>query len=55
MILGNIADIGAFRQNLEENCIPDGIERMSVRDYDDFLAKRRVLMAKLIERYYKNL
>lgn len=53
--LGNITSIDAYRKNLEENCIPDGIENMTVANYDDFLVKRRVLMAKLIERYYKNL
>jgi len=41
--------------NLSENCIPQNIFDMTVEDYDNFLIERRRLMAKLIERYYKNL
>ena len=55
IILGNISDLNVYKKNLEENCIPDGVENMAVENYDDFLAKRRFLMAKLIERYYKSL
>lgn len=55
IVLGNIADANIYKKNLEENCIPDGIEKMAVENYDDFLAKRRFLMAKLIEQYYKKL
>ncbi len=52
---GNIADRDSLRKNLEENCIPETIAEMDVKNYDEFLAQRRLLMAKLIERYYKNL
>ena len=38
-----------------ENSIPEGIVDMTVDSYDDFLAERRVLMAKFIENYYKKL
>ena len=55
IVLGNISDINVFKKNLEENCIPDGIEKMAVESYDDFLVKRRGLMAKLIEQYYNKL
>lgn len=55
IVLGNISDENLLSVNLSENCIPDGIETMDVADYDSFLEKRRVLMAELIERYYKGL
>lgn len=53
--LGNISDKNLLEKNLEENCIPTDIVNMDVSRYDEFLAERRKLMAKLIERYYKNL
>ena len=28
---------------------------MSVEDYEEFLIQRRILMAKMIEKYYKGL
>lgn len=52
---GDIADLEALRSNLEANCIPDGIFEMEAADYEDFLAQRRQLMAKKIERYFKSL
>lgn len=54
-VLGNIADMSILTKNLEENCIPSSIAAMDVSNYDDFLVERRLLMAKLIERYYKGL
>ena len=53
--LGNISDAELLAKNLEENCIPANIADMDVSSYNDFLAERRKLMAKLIEKYYKNL
>lgn len=52
---GNITDIEMLKNNLNENCIPHTIAEMDVKRYDEFLAQRRILMAKLIEKYYKNL
>jgi hypothetical protein len=37
------------------NCIPDGIELMSVNDYPEFLARRRCLMANKIKKYFEEL
>lgn len=54
-VIGNITDSDAFKKNLEENAIPEMVVNMTVDDYDKFLNKRRRLMAKLIEKYYKNL
>jgi hypothetical protein len=53
--LGNISDEALLASNLAENCIPQNIVNMDVRDYDTFLAERRKLMAKMVERYYKRL
>lgn len=53
--LGNISDENLLRTNLKENCIPEGVFEMTAADYDDFLQKRRKLMAKMIEEYYKGL
>lgn len=52
---GNISDREAFMKNLEENSIPKSIVSMTVKDYDVFLAERRVFMSQLIEKYYKGL
>lgn len=53
--IGNISDEALLISNLNENCIPQNIFEMSVDDYEEFLAERRKFMAKLIEKYYKNL
>ncbi len=52
---GNISTREALNENLLENAIPLETVSMTVKDYDTFLIERRFLMAKLIERYYKNL
>lgn len=52
---GNISSIEGLKKNLEENAIPENIVSMNVNDYDEFLRERRILMAKLVEQYYKNL
>ena len=53
--IGNISDEATLTKNLEENCIPQNIFDMTAADYDEFLTERRKLMAKFIEKYYKNL
>ena len=52
---GDIADEGTLLSNLKANCIPEGIFEMSANDYEDFLAQRRVLMARKIRNYYESL
>ena len=54
-VYGGIVDLSELRANLEQNCIPDSFEEMSIADYDTFLEKRRVLMAKKIRDYYFSL
>lgn len=53
--LGNISDKTLLAENLAENCIPSNIDTMDISSYDDFLVKRRKMMASLIEKYYKEL
>ena len=54
-VIGNITDLEALKRNIAENALPGEIISMTVSDYDDFLVKRRHLMAKMIETYYKQL
>ncbi len=52
---GAITNINELKDNFREHCIPDDIERMTVKDYDNFLHRRRELMANKISRYYSRL
>ena len=53
--IGNITNENELMTNLAENAIPGDVITMDVTDYDKFLEKRRLLMAEMIERYYKAL
>lgn len=53
--IGNITNDVALEENIAENALPPEIVGMTVEQYDDFLVKRRHLMAKMIEEYYKAL
>lgn len=44
-----------LRANLAGNCIPSEVVDMDGGDYEDFLARRRELMAKRIKKYYQSL
>lgn len=55
LVIGNISTLEDLKQNLEENAIPEETMTMTVSDYDDFLQRRRIQMAKMIEKYYKSL
>lgn len=52
---GGIVSIEDLNRNLEENCITPGLETMTLDDYKDFLAKRRVLIAQRLREYYFSL
>lgn len=52
---GSIIDEKVLRDNLAMNCIPEDIFEMDYTRYDEFLEKRRALMAQKIRKYYENL
>lgn len=52
---GGITDKEKLLKNLEDNAIPNEVFGMDISDYEEFLEMRRKLMAKKIEKYYKNL
>ncbi len=51
-VYGGITDVDILRDNLKQNCIPDGFEKMRIEDYEVFLEERRKLMAEKIRAYY---
>lgn len=54
-VYGAITDINELKENLHQNCVPDGFEKMAINDYSNFLEKRRILMAQKIKEYYFSL
>lgn len=44
-----------FKQNLEDNCIPESITSMKADNYIEFLESRRKMMTDLIKAYYYSL
>ena len=52
---GGIDNIEQLEENLKAHCVPDDIYKMSFDDYDDFLEKRRILMAQKMKAYYLSL
>lgn len=52
---GAICNQDELRSNLAAHAIPEGIEHMTVGDYDEFLKQRRRLMAQKIKVYYQSL
>jgi len=55
LVYGGIAEKDALEKNMCQHCIPEEFEKMEIEGYKDFLEKRRKLMAKKIEKYYKSL
>lgn len=49
---GGIVDKEELFKNLESHCIPKDIFEMDIDDYDQFLERRRKLIAKKIKDYY---
>src|SRR5262245_40315461 len=49
---GNIIELTDLKENFRMNCIPEGMERMTVADYPAFLVARRKLMAQKIKVYF---
>lgn len=54
-IYGGITDLDKLKENLQQNCIPEGFEFMDINNYTEFLAKRRELMVEKIREYYEAL
>lgn len=52
---GSITELEQLKANLATNCIPFEVCDMTHNDYEEFLQKRRVLMAKKIKDYYNGL
>lgn len=55
MSYGLITDENKLLDNLKQNAIPESIFEMDINNYEEFLEKRRKLMAEKIKKYYKNL
>lgn len=55
LAFGGIDNLADFEANLEVNCIPSKIYEMTLKDYENFLGDRRILMAQKIKRYYQGL
>ncbi len=51
-VYGSIVETNNLRENLKQNCIPDGFDHMDIKDYPTFLEARRKLMAQKIRDYY---
>ncbi|WAV89937.1 DUF262 domain-containing protein [Oxalobacter aliiformigenes] len=49
---GHIRSMDELRENLIQHCIPEDFEFMDINNYQDFLAKRRKLMAWKIRDYF---
>ena len=52
---GSITSLDQLKKNLADNCIPEGIENIDLKDYEEFLEKRRTLMAAKIKNFYYSL
>ena len=52
---GNIDSLDELQDNFRQNALPEGMEQLTLADYHDFLARRRVLMAQKIRTYFESL
>lgn len=55
LFYGGINNLESLKDNLKQNCVPEKIVEMTIDDYDEFLKKRRILIAKKIKDYYFSL
>jgi len=53
LAFGGIDNLADFEANLEANSIPSNIYEMTLKDYEDFLVARRMLMAQKIKKFYQ--
>lgn len=54
-VCGSIIDLDQLKENLVANCIPWEATTWESENFDEFLEKRRVLMAAKIRKYYESL
>lgn len=54
-IYGLISNMEDLNKNLEENAVPKEFINMTFENYQEFLAKRRVLIANKIKEFYYSL
>lgn len=55
LVYGCINNLEDLKKNLDENAIPEEIMNLTYENYDDFLAKRREMMAAKLKKYYESL
>jgi len=53
--ISNINNMEEIHLNFKENCITDEVFEMDIDRYEEFLQKRRILMARKIREYYFSL
>lgn len=53
--IGSITDYEQLLENLSINCVPEDVFDMDYTRYQEFLEKRRAMMAKKIRMYYESL
>lgn len=54
-VYGLISNMEDLNKNLEENAVPKEFINMTFKNYPEFLAKRRILMANKIKEFYYSL
>jgi hypothetical protein len=54
-VFGGISELSDLERNLAENCIPPELLKGVAMTFDEFLVKRRQLMANKMRRYYSSL
>lgn len=55
LVYGGIDSIEELKDNLVQNAIPVDVFDMDINNYQEFLNKRRILMANKIKEYYRSL
>lgn len=55
LVFGGIDSLKELKDNLKSNCIPEDIFEMNIANYEEFLTKRRLLIAQKIRDYYVSL
>lgn len=52
LLYGGIVERSSLIENLSMCCIPEDVMEMEITNYEEFLSKRRVLIAQKIKEYY---